>query len=152
MGKILKEFKDFAIKGNVIDMSIGIIVGTAFTTIIKSLVDDIIMPPIGKLIGNINFSDFYINLSSTKYNSLTEAKAAGASTINYGLFLNNVITFLIVSIVLFIVIRAINKIKNKNKEEVEIIEVKNTKICKYCKSEINIEAIRCPNCTSDLLQ
>ena len=149
--KIFKEFKEFAIKGNVIDMSIGIIIGTAFTTIVKSLVDDIIMPPIGKLIGNISFSNFYINLSSIKYESLEAAKAAGASTINYGIFLNNIITFLIVAWVLFIVIKGINKIKLQNKTNEVIEELPKTKTCKYCKSEINIEATRCPNCTSELI-
>jgi len=148
MNKILKEFKDFAIKGNVIDMSVGIIIGTAFTTVVKSLVDDIIMPPIGKLIGDINFSNFYINLSSKKYISLADAKAAGASTINYGVFLNNIITFILVAWILFIVIKAINKIREQNlhKEDIE----PSTKICKYCKTEINIEATKCPHCTSNL--
>lgn len=148
MNKILKEFKDFAIKGNVIDMSVGIIIGTAFTTVVKSLVDDIIMPPIGKLIGDINFSNFYINLSSKQYSSLADAKAAGASTINYGVFLNNIITFILVAWILFIVIKGINKIREQNlhKEDTE----PSTKICKYCKTEINIEATKCPHCTSNL--
>ena len=149
--KIFKEFRDFAIKGNLIDMSIGIIIGTAFSTIVKSLVDDIIMPPIGKLIGDINFNNFYINLSSMKYESLEAAKTAGASTINYGIFLNNIITFIIIAWVLFIIIKSINKIKLQNKSDEVIKELPKTKICKYCKSEINIEATKCPNCISELI-
>lgn len=150
MGKRLQEFKDFALKSSVIDTSIGIIIGTAFTTVVKSLVDDIIMPPIGMLIGDINFSNFYINLSSKKYGSLAEAKAAGASTINYGLFINNIITFLLVAFILFIIINAINKIKAQALLDHNTVQTPKTKICKYCKTEIDINATRCPHCTSNL--
>lgn len=150
MNKILKEFREFAIKGSVVDMSVGIIIGTAFTTVVKSLVDDIIMPPIGKLIGDINFSNFYINLSSKQYNSLAEAKAAGASTINYGLFLNNIITFILVAWVLFMVIKSINRVRDRYDAKNEIKKTPKKKICKYCKMEINAEAKKCPYCTSDL--
>lgn len=110
---MFKEFKEFAVKGNVVDMAVGIIIGAAFGTIVKSLVDDIIMPPIGKLIGGIDFSDLFINLSEGSYTSLAEAQAAGAATINYGLFLNNVITFLIVAFAVFLLVKGINKLRRQ---------------------------------------
>ena len=142
---MLKEFKEFAMKGNVLDMAIGIIMGTAFGAIVKSLVDDIIMPPIGRLLGNINFADLFINLSGKAYPSLKAAKDAGAATMNYGLFLNTVINFIIVAFVMFLLVRQINRMK---KEPAPAAPT--TKECKYCLSTIPVKATRCPNCTSQL--
>jgi large conductance mechanosensitive channel len=115
--RMLKEFREFAVRGNVVDMAVGIIIGAAFTSIVKSLVDDIIMPPIGKLVGDIDFSDLFINLSAGDYKSLAEAQAAGAATVNYGLFLNNVISFLIVAFAVFLLVKGINKLKRKEDEK-----------------------------------
>lgn len=112
---ILQEFKEFAVKGNMIDLAVGIVVGATFNTVVKSLVDDIIMPPIGWIIGRVDFPELYLNLSSVKYASLAEAKAAGAPTINYGLFLNNVITFLITAWVVFLTIKVINRLRRLKK-------------------------------------
>lgn len=109
--KILQEFKDFAIKGNVIDMAVGIVIGSAFGKIVSSFVTDVIMPPIGMLTGGVDFSQLFINLSGTKYATLTEAQAAGASTLNYGLFINNVLDFVIVAFAIFMVIKQMNKLK-----------------------------------------
>lgn len=142
---IIKEFKEFAIKGNAFDMAVGIIIGAAFTTIVKSLVDDIIMPLIGVITGGVNFSDLFINLSGENFQTLTEAKEAGAATLNYGLLINAIITFLIVAWVLFLLVKAFNKTKKAEPEAPAT-----TKKCSFCKSEINIEATRCPNCTSQI--
>ncbi|HNP36704.1 MAG TPA: large conductance mechanosensitive channel protein MscL [Woeseiaceae bacterium] len=114
---MLKEFKEFAMRGNVVDMAVGIIIGAAFGSIVKSLVDDIIMPPIGMAIGGIDFSDLYINLSSGEYESLTAAKAAGAATINYGVFLNALFSFLIVAFAVFLLVKGINKMKKTEEEK-----------------------------------
>ena len=142
---MLKEFKEFAMKGSVLDLAIGIIIGIAFGAIIKSLVDDIIMPPIGLLLGNINFADLFINLTGTAYPSLKAAKDAGAATINYGLFLNTVINFIIIAIVMFLLVRQINRMKREPAPAAPT-----TKECKYCLSTIPVKATRCPNCTSQL--
>lgn len=140
-----KEFKEFAIKGNVIDLAIGVIIGGAFGKIVSSLVNDIIMPIIGGLIGKVDFTNFFISLDGNKYATLQQAKDAGAATLNYGVFLNTVIEFLIISFSLFLVVRQINKLK-KLEEPAPVT----TKKCGYCFSEIPIEAIRCPYCTSEL--
>jgi len=142
---MFKEFKEFVMKGNVLDLAIAVIIGVAFGAIVKSLVDDIIMPPIGLLLGNINFADLFINLSGTAYPSLKAAKDAGAATINYGLFLNTVINFIIVAFVMFLLVRQINRMK---KEPAPAAPT--TKECKYCLSTIPVKATRCPNCTSQL--
>lgn len=143
-----KDFKQFAMKGNVVDMAVGVVIGGAFGKIVTSLVDDIVMPLVGLLLGKVDFSNLYINLSGTEYPSLQAAKAAGATTVNYGLFINSLINFLIISFSIFIVIRQMNNIKNfaikKKEEEVKITE----KDCPYCFSKINIDATRCPHCTS----
>jgi len=144
---MLKEFKEFAMRGNVLDMAIGIIIGAAFGKIITSLVSDVIMPPIGLLLGKLDFSNLYINLSGQPYASLSAAKAAGASTINYGLFINTVIDFIIVAFVIFLLIRQVNKLKRQ--PEVAAA-VPTTKECPYCLSVIPIKAVRCPHCTSEL--
>lgn len=142
---MLKEFKEFAMKGNMLDLAIGIVIGVSFGKIITSLVADIIMPPIGLLLGKVDFSNLFINLSSTSFSTLSEAKAAGAATINYGLFLNNVIDFLIVAFVLFFIVRYANKFKRK-----EIPAEPTTKECSFCMMVIPIKASRCPHCTAEL--
>jgi large conductance mechanosensitive channel len=142
---MLKEFKEFAMKGNVLDMAIGIIIGAAFGKIITSLVADVIMPPIGLILGKVDFSSLFLGLSGTHYDSLVAAKAAGAPTINYGVFLNNVIDFLIVAFVIFMVIRQVNRWKKPVPVAAPV-----TKECPYCFTAIPIKAVRCPNCTSEL--
>jgi large conductance mechanosensitive channel len=142
-----KEFKEFAIRGNVIDLAIGIIIGAAFTRIVTSLVNDIIMPPLGILLGKVDFSSLYINLSGQAYDNLAAAKAAGAATINYGLFINTIIGFVIVAFVIFLLVRGINRLK---KEPVPAPAVPTTKECSFCYTQIPIKATRCPNCTSEL--
>jgi large conductance mechanosensitive channel len=148
-----KEFKEFAVKGNVIDMAVGIIIGAAFGTIVKSLVSDIIMPPIGMLLGNVDFSELFILLKAgvkavPPYNTLTDAQAAGAVTINYGMFINNVISFLIVAFAIFMVVKGINSLKRK--EENIPPAAPTTKDCPYCLSKVSLKATRCPQCTSQL--
>jgi large conductance mechanosensitive channel len=140
-----KEFKAFAMKGNVIDMAVGIVIGVAFGKIITSLVNDIIMPPLGLLLGKLDFSNLFINISGKPLTSLAEAKALGAATLNYGLFLNTVIDFLIVALAIFIVVKQINRFKAKPQPAAP-----NTKECSFCFTQIPIRATRCPNCTSEL--
>lgn len=146
---MLKEFKEFILKGNALDMAVGLIIGAAFGTVVKSLVADILMPPLGLLMGNVDFSNLFAVIkegskAAAPYVSLGAAKEAGAVTINYGLFINNIISLLIVGFAVFILVKNINRFK---KEEVEEAT---TKDCPYCCSEIALDAIRCPNCTSDL--
>ncbi len=148
MKQIINEFKIFALRGNVIDLAIGIIVGAGFGQIVNSLVYDIIMPPIGFLLGKVDFSGLYINLSRAEYDSLAAAKAAGAATINYGAFINTCISFIITAFVVFVVIRMINKMKNTHKEMEHVLP--NTKICTFCTNNIPLHATRCPFCTSML--
>jgi large conductance mechanosensitive channel len=148
-----KEFKEFAVKGNVIDMAVGIIIGAAFGTIVKSLVSDIIMPPIGLLLGNVDFSELFILLKGgakamPPYGTLADAQAAGAVTMNYGIFINNVISFLIVAFSIFIVVKGINSLKRKEQEIPPAAPT--TKDCPHCFSKIPINATRCPMCTSQL--
>lgn len=142
---MLKEFKEFAMKGNVIDMAVGIIIGAAFGKIITSLVNDILMPPIGRLIGKMDFSNLFINLSGADYETVAEAKKAGAATINYGLFLNATIDFLIVAFAIFLLVRQINRLKREQPETAPT-----AKECSYCFSIIPVKAVRCPHCTSEL--
>ena len=148
---MLKEFKEFALRGNVVDMAVGIIIGAAFGTIVKSLVDDVIMPPIGLLLGGIDFANFFALLKAGApagpYASLADAQAAGAVTVNYGVFINNIISFLIVAFVMFLLIRGINRLQRE--EEAEPAEP-TTKECPYCLSIIPIKATRCAHCTSEL--
>lgn len=145
--KIIQEFKEFAVRGNVIDMAVGILIGAAFGKLVSSLVEDIIMPPIGIITGKIDFSNLYINLSGGVYKSLAGAKAAGAATINYGLFINNAISFLVVAICVFFLVKQINNLRRK--EDAESIAPTQTS-CPYCFSSISIKATRCPLCTSQL--
>lgn len=142
-----KEFRSFIMRGSVIDLAVGVIIGAAFGKIIASFVDDIIMPPIGLLLGKINFNDLYINLSGEQFDSLAKAKEAGAATINYGLFISTLINFIIIALVLFLVIRAVNRMGRK---PVAAPAAPTTKTCPFCFSEVNLKATRCPNCTSDL--
>ena len=141
-----KEFRDFAVRGNVIDLAVGIIIGAAFGKIVTSLVNDILMPPLGVILGKVDFSNLYINLSGKAYASLTEAKAAGAATINYGLFINNIIDFVIVAFAVFLLIRQVNKLTAKPAPPA----APSTKDCPYCASAIPLKATRCPHCTSEL--
>jgi large conductance mechanosensitive channel len=149
---MFKEFKEFAMRGNVVDMAVGIIIGAAFGTIVKSLVSDVIMPPIGLLLGNVDFSNLFIILKqgaevAGPYASLADAQAAGAVSLNYGVFINTVISFLIVAFAVFMLIRSINQLKRK--EEAPPAEP-TTKECPHCFSTIPIKATRCPMCTSEL--
>jgi large conductance mechanosensitive channel len=148
---MLKEFKEFAMRGNVLDMAVGIIIGAAFGAIVTSFVQDVIMPPIGLLLGNVDFSNFFVVLKEGKvaapYASLAAAKTAGAVSLNLGLFINTIINFLIVAFAIFLLIRTVNKLK---REEVAPAPAPTTKDCIYCFSKIPIQATRCPNCTSEL--
>ncbi len=144
-----KEFKEFIMRGNVVDLAVGIIIGGAFGAIVTSLVNDIIMPPIGLLLGRINFNDLFVNLSGTAYPSLAAAKAAGAPTINYGVFINTLINFLIIAFVIFLVVKAVNRMRRKQPAKAAEPD---TKSCPYCFTEIPKTATRCPNCTSDLVR
>lgn len=148
---MLKEFKEFAMRGNVVDMAVGIIIGGAFGTIVKSLVDDVLMPPLGMLLGGVDFSNFFFVLKEGAahgpYASLSSAKTAGAVSVNYGIFLNSVISFMIVAFAVFLLIRAINTMRRH--EEAVCLPV-TSKECPYCASSIPIKASRCPHCTSQL--
>lgn len=145
---MLKEFKEFALKGNVVDMAVGIIIGVAFGAVVKSLVDDVLMPPIGVLLGDVDFSDLFVVLRAgtppPPYETLEVAKEAGAATLNYGMFINNVITFLIVAFAVFLLIKSINRLRRQ--EPVAPTE----KPCPFCATAIPLAATRCPHCTSDL--
>lgn len=147
---MLQEFKKFAMRGNVVDMAVGIIIGGAFGTIVKSLVADVLMPPVGMLLGGVDFANFFITLkegaTAGPYASLAAAQEAGAVVISYGVFMNAVISFLIVAFAVFLLIRGINKLQ----EEEEEPEEETTKECPFCMSTIPINATRCPNCTSEL--
>lgn len=142
---MFKEFKAFAMRGNVLDMAVGIIIGAAFGRIITSLVADVILPPIGLLFGKVDFSGLFLNLSGTSYPTLAQAKAAGAATINYGVFLNTVLDFLIVALVIFLLVRQVNRWSKPAP-----VAAPTTKECPYCFSAIPIKATRCPACTSEL--
>ncbi len=148
---MLKEFKEFAMRGNVVDMAVGIIIGAAFGTIVKSLVADIIMPPIGLLLGNVDFSNLFLVIkqgaSAGTFATVAEAQKAGAVTINYGVFINTVISFLVVAFSVFVLIRGMNKL---NRKEEAVPEEPTTKECPKCFSTIAINATRCAFCTSEL--
>lgn len=150
--KIINEFKEFAVRGSVIDMAVGIIIGGAFNSIAKSLVNDIIMPPLGLVLSDTDFTSFYILLSAGNppppYSSLAAAQAAGAVTLNYGLFLNSILSFLVVAWATFFLVRSINRIRRKQEAAAPVTPT--TKACSYCKTTIPIAATRCPNCTSQL--
>jgi large conductance mechanosensitive channel len=150
---MIKEFKEFAVKGNVVDMAVGIIIGAAFGTIVKSLVADIIMPPIGLLLGNVDFTNLFVVLKegalvAAPYATLADATAAGAVTLNYGMFINTVVSFLIVAFAIFIVIKNLNRLKRT--EAPSPAAAPTTRDCPYCLTAVPIKATRCPNCTSNI--
>lgn len=142
----MNEFKKFIMRGNVIDLAIGVIIGGAFGKIVTSFVNDILMPPIGMLLGKVDFSNLYINLSGGQYDSLAKAQEAGAATLNYGLFLNSVIDFVIITFIIYLLVRQINKLE----KPAETPSEPTTKECPYCYSAIPVKATRCPACTSQL--
>ena len=144
---MLKEFRDFAMRGNVVDLAVGIIIGAAFGKIVTSLVNDMLMPPLGVLLGKVDFSNLFINLSDKHYDSLADAKTAGAATINYGIFINNIIDFVIVAFAVFLLVRWMNHLLPK---PAPAAPAPPTKECAYCESAIPAAAVRCPNCTSNL--
>ena len=142
---MLKEFKEFALKGNVLDLAIGVIIGAAFGKIITSLVNDILMPPIGLLLGKVDFSSLYLNISGKSYASLADAQAAGAPAINYGIFLNSIIQFIIIAFVIFLIVRQVNQLKKP-----QPVSAPETRECPHCFSPISKKADRCPYCTSEI--
>jgi large conductance mechanosensitive channel len=142
---MLKEFKQFAMRGNVLDMAVGIIIGAAFGQIVTSFVQDVLMPPIGRLLGHVDFSNLFVNLSGTHYPTIAAAKAAGAATLNYGLFLNTIINFLIVAFAVFLLVRQVNRLAPKPAPVPAA-----TRDCPYCLSAIPLKATKCAHCTSQL--
>jgi large conductance mechanosensitive channel len=145
--QMLREFREFAMRGNVVDLAVGIIIGAAFGKIVSSLVNDLLMPPIGLLLGRVDFSNLFINLSGQPYASLAEAKAAGAPTINYGVFLNTVIDFVIVAFAIFLLVRFINRLARQREAAPA---APTTRECPFCMSSVSVRATRCPYCTSAL--
>lgn len=147
---MLKEFKEFAMRGNIVDMAVGIVIGVAFGAIIKSFVDDVLMPPIGLLLGNVDFADLFVTLKAGSvpgpYATLGAAKAAGAVTLNYGVFINTIISFLIIAFAVFLVVRQINNLRRRE----EAAPPPDKKACPYCLSQIPVKAVRCAQCTSEL--
>lgn len=144
---MLKEFKAFAMRGNVLDMAVGIIIGAAFGQIVNSFVADILMPPLGRLLGHVDFSNLFISLSETQYPTIAAAKAAGAATLNYGLFLNTVVNFLIVAFAVFLLVRQVNRFAAK---PAEAPAAPTTRDCPYCLMAVPLKAVRCAHCTSEL--
>src|SRR5882724_6360210 len=145
---MFKEFKEFAMRGNVLDMAVGIIIGAAFGKIVSSMVDDVLMPPIGKLMGNMDFSNLFVSLSGQHYDSVAAAKAAGAATLNYGFFLNSVINFVIVAFAIFLLVKQVNRLQKPAPAPAPAPPA--TKDCPHCLSAIPVKATRCPHCTSQL--
>jgi large conductance mechanosensitive channel len=145
---MVKEFKEFAMRGNVVDMAVGVVIGAAFGKIVSSLVGDIVMPVVGKLVGNVDFANLFVNMSGTEYASLTEAQAAGAATLNYGLFVNTVIDFVIVAAAIFLVVKLMNKMKKK--EAAAPAAEPTTRDCPECLLAIPVRARRCGHCTAAL--
>ncbi|MEX1997759.1 MAG: large conductance mechanosensitive channel protein MscL [Candidatus Andersenbacteria bacterium] len=143
--KFFDEFKEFALRGNVVDLAIGIVIGSSLTAITNSLVKDVIMPPLGLVLQGVDFSRLFIDLSGKGYKTLTQAQAVGAPTINYGLFLNAIIDFLVIAFVIFIVIKQINRLQRKERQQPTDPTQKN---CPYCALSIPVQASRCPHCTS----
>jgi len=144
---MIKEFKEFVVKGNVLDMAVGIIIGASFGKVVTSFVSDVMMPPIGLLLGKVDFSNLFINLSGKSFESLADAKKAGAATLNYGLFLNTTIDFLIVGFAIFILVRQVNRMKRQAPAAAPV-----TRECPYCFTDIPVKATRCPHCTSTFSQ
>ena len=142
---MFKEFKEFAMKGNVLDMAVGIVIGAAFGGIVTSFVNDVLMPPLGKLIGHADFSNLFISLNGEHFDTIAAAKAAGAATLNYGLFVNAVVNFLIVAFAIFLLVRAVNRMR-----KAEPAAAPTTRECPRCLSSVPLKATRCAFCTSDL--
>lgn len=142
---MVKEFKEFALRGNVMDLAVGIVIGAAFNRIVNSLVEDILMPPIGLLIARVNFQDLFINLSAERYSSVADAKAAGAATINYGLFLSSLITFLLVALAVFLIVKQVNWLRSEPQPQTPT-----SRDCPFCLSTVPRKAVRCSQCTSEL--
>jgi large conductance mechanosensitive channel len=147
---MLKEFKEFAMKGNVVDLAVGVVIGAAFGKIVTSLVNDIIMPLVGLVMGKIDFSRLFIALGPGNFNTIEEAKMAKVATINYGIFLSNVVDFLIVAFSIFIVVKQLNRFTRKKEVPAPAPAIATTKLCRYCYSEIHLNASKCPHCTSDV--
>jgi large conductance mechanosensitive channel len=149
---MLADFKKFVMRGNVIDLAVGIIIGGAFGKIVASFVNEILMPLVGMLLGKVDFKNLFISLDGNKYSTLAEAQAAGAATVNYGSFIGTIIDFLIIAFVVFLLIRAINKARESadKKKSAEAPAAPTTKACPYCFTQVDIRAKRCPNCTSEL--
>jgi large conductance mechanosensitive channel len=143
---MLKEFKEFAMRGNVLDMAVGIIVGAAFGQIVTSFVQDVMMPPIGRLVGHVDFSNLFVNLTETHYDTIAAAKAAGAATLNYGQFLNTIINFMIVAFAVFLLVRQVNRLAPKPAPAAAPA----TRDCPYCLSAVPAKATKCPHCTSEI--
>lgn len=142
---MFKEFKEFIARGNVMDLAVGVIIGAAFGKIVTSLVNDIIMPPIGLLLGRVDFTNLFLNLSDRNFSKLADAKAAAAPTLNYGLFINTMIEFLIIAFVIFMIVKSVNRMRRRPEELPPTV-----KACPFCISSIPVQATRCPNCTSQL--
>lgn len=149
MSAFIKEFKEFIMRGNVLDLAVGVIIGGAFQGIVSSLVNDVVMPVITLITGGINFENWFIALNGQHYDTLAQAIEAGAATLNYGVFLTQVINFLIMAFIIFVMVKTMNSLARKNNKEVEEV-APTTKVCPFCKSEIAIDASKCPHCTSDL--
>ena len=139
---MFKEFKEFAVRGNVLDLAVGLVIGAAFGKIVTSLVNDVLMPPLGLVIKRVDFKELFVNLSGVPYRTMAEAKAAGAPTVNYGLFLNTLLEFLIVAFAIFLVVRTANRMRTQPNPT--------TQECTFCRMNIPLAAIRCPHCTSQL--
>ncbi len=143
---MLKEFKEFALKGNMIDLAVGVIIGGAFNSLVTSLVDNVIMPLISILTGRIDFSNLFIALDGRHYSTLKRAQEAGAATLNYGTFITGLLNFIIMAFVVFLLVKVMNRIRTRNR----VLSAPTTKVCPHCKSEVHIDADRCPHCTSEL--
>lgn len=150
MKNIINEFKEFIMRGNVLDLAVGVIIGGAFQKIIASLVNDVIMPIITLCTGGIDFTNWFIALDGNHYETLAAAQAAKASTLNYGTFLTEVINFLIMAFIIFMMVKTMNSLARRTKKNEKAEEAPTTKVCPFCKSEIAIDASRCPHCTSEL--
>jgi large conductance mechanosensitive channel len=142
---MLKEFRDFAVKGNALDLAVAVVIGAAFGAVVNSLVNDLLMPPIGKLLGGVDFSNFFLVLGSGSYPTVKAAKEAGAATLNYGIFINTIINFVIIAFALFIVVRSMNRLRTPAPAAAPT-----TKDCRFCATAIPLAATRCPHCTSNL--
>jgi large conductance mechanosensitive channel len=142
---MLKEFREFAIKGNAVDLAIGVMIGAAFGAVVTSLVNDVIMPPVGKLLGGVDFSNFFVVLGSGEFPSLKAAKEAGAATLNYGVFINTIINFMIIAFILFLIVRTMNRMRRA-----EPAPSPTAKGCPHCMMQIPLKATRCPHCTSNV--